>query len=240
MRPVTAINSYPAAFASTDGNVVVGRRQMATKLTPLGDTLWHTPVPRRLSRDWDAAALCEDAQGNYVVAANSHFVIGTGFNADNIHLIRFGRQTGLVANDTMLYRPGQTYATSVLRAANGQLVISGSYNNGPYGGADLYLAAWSAYRPLATRTGTGPLAAGLQAYPNPAGATGATVRLPAPARTGGTLAVFDGLGRCCARQPVPAGAAAVALPLAGLPPGLYLLRYDGGDGRRAATRLLRE
>lgn len=56
------LNSPPVAYSTTDGNVVVGRRQMATKLTPLGDTLWHTAVPQRLNRYWDAAALCEDAQ----------------------------------------------------------------------------------------------------------------------------------------------------------------------------------
>ena len=160
--------------------------------------------------------------------------------ADNVHLIRFGRQNGQVVNDTMLYRPGQTYAASVLRAATGQLVIGGSFNNGPSGGADLYLAAWSAYRPLASRTGTGPLAGGLQVFPNPAGAAGATVALPEGVRVGGMLAVFDALGRACARLPVAAGAAAVPLPLAALPPGLYLLRYDGRDGQRLNARLLRE
>ena len=119
-----------------------------------------------------------------MVAANSSFLIGTGVYADNVHLIRFHRQNGQVANDTMLYRPGQTYAASVLRAANGQLVIGGSYNNGQYGGADLFLAAWSAYRPLASRASTGPLAAGMQAFPNPAGAAGATVALPEAVRAG--------------------------------------------------------
>ena len=88
-RPVTGAPVFPIATATADGNVVVGRRQMATNLTPLGDTLWHTVVPRRLGRDWDAASLCEDAQGNVVVAANSFFNIGPDVDAINVHLVRF-------------------------------------------------------------------------------------------------------------------------------------------------------
>ena len=234
-------NSFPTPYLTADGNVVVGRRQMATKLTPLGDTLWHTRVPRRLSRDWDAASLCEDAQGNVVVAGNSNFYIGGSQLAANVHLTRFRAQTGQVVNDTMLFRGGETYASTLLRTAAGRLLIGGYRNNGPAGGYDAFLTEWSAFTPLAMRDGTGPrVAAVLQAYPNPAGAAGATVLLPRHSPGGGTLTVFDAQGRPCARQAVPPGTAATALPLATQPPGLYLLRYEGRDGTRATMRLLRE
>jgi len=240
-RPVTGVSIFPVAAATADGNVVVGRRQMATKLTPLGDTLWHTVVPRRLNRDWDATSLCEDAQGNVVVAANSFFNVGPGVDAINVHFIRFRRQTGQVVNDTMLYRPGRTWVSTVLRAANGNLVIGGWHDPGFYGGSDAYLAEWSAFRLLAARAGAGPLAAeGLQVYPNPAAGPAATLRLPETNRAGGTVQVYDGLGRRHGQVAAPPGAATVALPLGPLPPGLYLLRYDGRDGTRLTTRLVRE
>jgi hypothetical protein len=236
----TRQNSFPVLLVSSDGNVLMGRRQMLTKLTPTGDTLWHTVVPPRLSRSWDAASICEDAQGNYVVAGNSSFNIGSSLYADNIHLTRFHPRTGQVVNDTMLYRPGQTYASTVLRTASGNLVIGGWYNGGTYGGSDAFLTEWTAFRPLAARTGAAVLRAGLQAYPNPAGAGGATVWLPEASRNGGTLTVFDGLGRQCAQLAVKAAITETALSVAALPPGFYLLRYDASDGSHYATRLLRE
>lgn len=235
-----APNSFPVAYATADGNVVVGRRQMATKLTPAGDTLWHTRVPRRLGRDWDAASLCEDAQGNYVVAGNSRFYIGGSQLAANVHLTRFRPRTGQVVNDTMLFRSGETYASTVLRTAAGRLLIGGWYANGPYGGTDAFLTEWSAFAPLAARAGATSARGTFQAYPNPAGAAGATLLLPQPSPSGGTLIVFDGQGRSCARQAVPPGTAALALPLAGLPPGLYLLRYEGRNGTCSTTHLVRE
>jgi len=236
-HPFAYNNSYPQALTTSDGNVIVGRRQMLTKLTPTGDTLWHTLVPRRLNRDWDAASLCEDAQGNYVVAGNSHFTVGGSLSADNIHLIRFRARTGQVVNDTMLYRPGQTYASTLLRTGTGNLLIGGWYNGGIYGGSDAILAEWGAFRLLASRPQTELTS--LRAFPNPADAAGATVQLPAASRRGGTLTVTDPLGRTVAQQAVAAGTAAVTLDLATLPPGLYLLRFEGGDGTRATTRLLR-
>lgn len=232
-------NSFPTPYLTADGNVVVGRRQMATKLTPLGDTLWHTRVPRRLNRDWDAASLCEDAQGNVVVAGNSNFYVGGSQLAANVHLTRFRAQTGQVVNDTMLYRPGETYASTVLRTAAGRLLIGGWRNNGPAGGYDAFLTEWSTFAPLTARAGAAAAPSVLQVYPNPAGTAGATVLLPQSSPSGGKLIVFDGLGRPCARQAVPPGTT-VALPLKSLPPGLYLLRYEGRDGTRSTARLLRE
>ncbi|WP_201985007.1 T9SS type A sorting domain-containing protein [Hymenobacter rubidus] len=211
---------------------------MLTKLTPTGDTLWHTLVPRRLGRDWDAASLCEDAQGNYIVAGNSRFTIVSGFYADNIHLTRFRPRTGQVVNDTMLYRAGQTYASSVLRTSTGSLLIGGWYTNGVYGGSDAFLAEWSAFTPLAVQPAVPTAKANLMVFPNPANAAGATVQLPAASRAGGVLTAYDELGRACARQAVAVGSAAVVLPPGGLLPGVYLLRYEGQDGTRATTRLV--
>lgn len=75
--------------------------------------------------------------------------------------------------------------------------------------------------------------AGLALFPNPATAT---TRLTLPADPAPRLVqLFDALGREVRRQPVAAHATATDLPLAGLVPGVYLVRCG-----LATTRLLVE
>jgi hypothetical protein len=69
--------------------------------------------------------------------------------------------------------------------------------------------------------------AGLNLAPNPAHGT-AQVRVPAvPGTTQATLTLLDALGRVARRQPAATGATA-ALDLAGLAPGVYVLRVQAG------------
>ena len=94
--------------------------------------------------------------------------------------------------------------------------------------------------PLATNsltfsTAAGPLAAqpaaeagALTLAPNPAqGRATLTLTLPAPA----VAQVLDALGREVRRQALPARATTAVLDLAGLPPGLYLVRAGSGTTR---------
>ena len=196
-------------------------------------------VPSRYpGRKWDANVVTQDAQGNYVVAGTSRFNIGGTLNAINVHLARF-RPNGQVVNDTMLYRPGETYAAGLLLAPNGQLVVTGQGDNGPHGGIDLFAIQFRGFRPLATRAAEAA-AAGLAVYPNPsAGAEAVRVALPAAAGRG-ELALFDGLGRAVRRLPLPPAAREAALPLAGLPPGLYVLRLQAANGQSWTSKLVRE
>ena len=71
-------------------------------------------------------------------------------------------------------------------------------------------------------------AAPLALWPNPVAAgAAATLRLPAPAATARPAVLRDALGRAVAQATVPAGRQEVALPTAGLAPGLYLLEAGG-------------
>ncbi|HEX8384571.1 MAG TPA: T9SS type A sorting domain-containing protein, partial [Rubricoccaceae bacterium] len=71
----------------------------------------------------------------------------------------------------------------------------------------------------------------LSVGPNPArGAATAYVGTPAgPA----VVAVYDALGRRVARVEVEGGASSVAVPLAGLSPGLYVVRLTAGSEARS-------
>ena len=228
-----------ATFRAADGSTVLAGRETLTKLNAAGDTLWHTVVPSRYpGRQWDGNAVTQDAQGNYVVAGTSRFVVGGSLVAINVHLARF-RPDGRVVNDTMLYRPGQTYAAGLLLAPNGQLVVTGQASNGPRGGIDLFAFQFRGFRPLASRAAEA-VAAGLAVYPNPsAGAEAVRVALPAAAGRG-ELALFDALGRAVRRQPLPPAAREAALDVAGLPPGLYVLRLSAASGQSWTSKLVRE
>ena len=75
--------------------------------------------------------------------------------------------------------------------------------------------------------------------PNPA-TEAATLTLALPARPGMVLRLTDALGRVVWSTPVVAGQTAVAVPLAGLAVGLYLLRLNGGEMPGASWKLLHQ
>ena len=251
-RPVTSytLDSEPTFRTLRDGNIVVGRRQKIYKISTApataGDTLWYTAVPPAYQyRDWDARDMVEDLDGNLLLVADSHInPPGQGAFSRQVHLVRFtGR--GVLDKDTLLYRgTGETWARSALLGSNGiDLIFSGYATNGPLGREDMLLARYTGFRRLlSARPGAG--AAGsrpaLAVYPNPAGGN-APVRAALPDGGGGELRVYDALGRVVGQQRVAAGQAAATVPVAGLPPGVYVLRYAPADGSPPRTaRLLRE
>ena len=82
--------------------------------------------------------------------------------------------------------------------------------------------------PLGTRSAASADAAQLEAWPNPARGQ---VRLRWPAGWGGrAVALHDVLGRQVAGQTLVAGQAEAVLPLAGVGPGVYVLRLHGAHG----------
>ncbi|MDX1532362.1 MAG: T9SS type A sorting domain-containing protein [Rhodothermales bacterium] len=93
---------------------------------------------------------------------------------------------------------------------------------------------------VSSEGGAAPTAFGLGApYPNPArGAVRFAVSLPGPDAV--TVEAFDLLGRRVFEENLgvqPAGETAHRLDLAGLPPGLYLVRATAASGERATRRL---
>lgn len=109
-------------------------------------------------------------------------------------------------------------------------VLSGNITFGPttlanpsqYGSNAFVAKLANAGAVLAVRQAAG--AAPLAVFPNPATAsTGATLRLPTAAVGALPVTLRDALGRVAARATVPAGRQELALPTAGLAPGLYLI-----------------
>ena len=249
-RPVTSFPSdnYPVCQTTRDGNIVVGRRQKLYKISTApataGDTLWRTVAPRASTgRDWDARDMAEDQNGDILLVGDSYLEVpGNLPTSRQIHLVRFSG-SGVLQRDTILRRPGDNFARSVFVGPTGRdFIFSGYVTQGIIGGEDLLLARYTGLRALATAPGAASsgLRPRLTLYPNPAGGS-APVQAGLPDRRGGTLLVLDALGRQVARQAVGAGAAAAAVPVAGLPPGVYVLRYaPAGGGPPATARLLRE
>nr|WP_235998519.1 T9SS type A sorting domain-containing protein [Hymenobacter sp. BT559] len=110
--------------------------------------------------------------------------------------------------------PGATFGSLTLATTNQQAAFVAS----------------AAGLPLAAKAAEGP--ATLRLFPNPA-RHAATVRLPAPAAKPFPITIFDALGHLVRQQTLPAHAAEAVLDLAGLSPGLYLVRAGTATSRLA-------
>ena len=131
---------------------------------------------------------------------------------------------------------------------DGTLVLCGRANPAGGSGAWLgYLARWdmrgtplAAARPGAG-AGPGPGGVALWAAPTPAAAgAGLVLHLEGLGGQAATLVLCDALGRAVYTLPVPGGSPALALPTAGLPPGLYLARLRRGATALGQCRVLLE
>ena len=244
-NPTYTLDNSPVFHTLRDGNIIVGRRQKLYKIstvpTTAGDTLWRTVVPPQFTyREWDARDMAEDVDGNILLVGDSNYSPpGGNGSSRQIHLVRFtGR--GALVQDTILRRAGDNFARSAILGPTGRdLIFSGYITAGIIGGEDLFLARYTGYRPLATVPGlvSSPR---LGLYPNPAGGA-APVQVELPDARGGLLRVFDALGRDVGQRVVAAGSRTAQVAVAGLPPGVYVLRYaPAGGGPPATARLLRE
>jgi hypothetical protein len=122
--------------------------------------------------------------------------------------------TGQLVMAGTFANPGATFGSLTLATANQQAAFVAS-------AAGLPLAAKAAER-----------LAALLLFPNPA-RHAATVRLPAPAAKPFPITTFDALGHLVRQQTLPAHAAEAVLDLAGLSPGLYLVRAGTATSRLA-------
>jgi hypothetical protein len=129
--------------------------------------------------------------------------------------------------------------SSSAEAADGQLVVVGTFFQPSAVFGSLALAttdqqtafvARTAGLPLPTKLAGGSATASL--FPNPA-RHAATLRWPAPVAEPLPIRLFDALGHLVRQQVLPAHAAEAVLGLAGLPPGLYLVR--AGTATRRLT-----
>ena len=133
---------------------------------------------------------------------------------------------GLNPRATALDGSGNFYLTGEL---SGSLTLGSSVLNGTSGsrGSDVLLGKLGRATALAARPATAaPL---LACYPNPAHFA-ATLRLPAAAEATAVV-LLDALGRPARTYPLPARATTAVLDLAGLAPGLYVVRCSAASGQ---------
>lgn len=135
---------------------------------------------------------------------------------------------GLYPADMTLDGAGSLYLAAGLSGGLtlGSSVLTGSNNGNSQG--DVVLGKLLNATVLTTRPATA--AAALACFPNPARTT-ATLRLPAPASEPLSVLLADALGREVRRQTLPARATAATLDVAGLAPGLYVVRCGTATGR---------
>ena len=122
---------------------------------------------------------------------------------------------------------------------DGTLLLSGQAWRTGVSGPLGYVARWDfratplgAGLPSATRPATGGASAALSAWPNPATET---VSVDTQNRGAARVELLDLTGRVLRARAVAAGAASATLALAGLPPGLYVLRLRGAAGQGLGT-----
>ena len=115
---------------------------------------------------------------------------------------------------------GSLFATGQLRG--NATFGTNTLNNPSTSGGNVFVAKLSNAGVLSVRQSAG--VAPLAVFPNPAkGSTGATLRLPVASASAQPVTLRDALGRVAARATVPAGQLELALPTAGLAPGLYVV-----------------
>jgi hypothetical protein len=96
---------------------------------------------------------------------------------------------------------------------------------------------------VAVRFESQAVAASLLAYPNPVAATSQRFQLQAVGlpTAGGTVQLFDNVGRLVLRQTVATGAAEATIePRQALVPGLYIATWQTPDGQKLTTKLVVE
>ncbi|MBJ6143912.1 T9SS type A sorting domain-containing protein [Hymenobacter sp. BT559] len=91
--------------------------------------------------------------------------------------------------------------------------------------------------PVATLAASGS-AEGFALYPNPAGDSPVSVRLPASVAAGGTVIIYSSLGQVLRQQFVSSEAQSATLLTAGLPMGIYQVVLRNAVGQQLAAKRL--
>jgi len=91
--------------------------------------------------------------------------------------------------------------------------------------------------PVTTLAATGS-ADGFALYPNPAGDSPVSLRLPASVAAGGTIAIYSSLGQVLLQQFVSGEVESATLVTTGLPIGIYQVVLRDAAGQRLATKRL--
>ncbi|TVT41139.1 T9SS type A sorting domain-containing protein [Hymenobacter setariae] len=91
--------------------------------------------------------------------------------------------------------------------------------------------------PVATLAAT-DLADSFALYPNPAGDSPVSLRLPASVAAGGTIAIYSSIGQLLRQQLVSSEAQPATLTTAGLPVGIYQVVLHNAAGQRLAAKRL--
>lgn len=193
------------------------------------------------------ASLTLDGKGNVLLigtAMNGTYTFGTrqlnvpNTTYTNLFLARLYSDTGQWLSAQLLnpgFPAGSASFLEVQGSTLGQgddLLVLGGLNQGraTFGNAalnntvntDVFVAQLRNAGTLAVRQAAG--AAPLTVWPNPANSgSAATLRLPAPATAALPVVLRDALGRVVRSATLAAGRLELALPTAGLAPGLYLL-----------------
>ena len=233
------------------GSTPVNEQEFFARLSPTGQwgavgIIGHAGSTRATNTE----CLAVDAAGNAVVIAELTEAITYTFGTRTLANPTAGRKVVARFNPTALGwdyaqlvpaittggNSGSYFQAAAFDAA-GTLHVTGSLGgNVTFGNTTLTNPSTSGTNVFVARLGnagalTARQAAGavpLALWPNPVAAgTAATLRLPAPAATARPAVLRDALGRAVAQATVPAGRQEVALPTAGLAPGLYLLEAGG-------------
>lgn len=193
-------------------NVLVGGYTRSRQLT-IGNTRFNNYDQTNNSSDVFVACLSPAGTWSYALQA------GGPWGDTPLGLAADGR-----GNCTLVGwfdSPGMTFGTYSLPNANPNQLITNL----------LFVGRVAA--PATVTTAAAPAAAHFFLAPNPAHDI-ATLTLPAESAAR-TVQVLDALGREVRRQQLPARAAATTIDVAGLPAGLYIVRYGA-----AASRLVVE
>jgi fibronectin-binding autotransporter adhesin len=143
---------------------------------------------------------------------------------------------------------GRTFSDVQQVAAQGNTLVRHDYvavDAKPLPGTSYYrlrqvdLDGAVAYSPVATvRFGEEQAAPTLAVYPNPTAGQHFQVLATGLAATGGTVQLFDNVGRLVLTQTAPVGAAEATIqPTRPLASGMYLVTWQTADGRKLTTKL---
>lgn len=232
-NPVYSFTNY--AFLPTDiivesnNNLLAAANSRFFKFNPQGDTIWGR-IYKKGSQYLGIRAVKTTTDGNYILGFDRR----NGMDND-IGLMKTTVNGDLI-KDTVLFRYGNDeFIKDLVVDTNGDYVFAGYATINSFNNSQFFLAKhrkWNQTLGLKEEEGF----TGLKLYPNPA-AENAMLESKKPMN--GTLVLTNAQGQMLWQETVSETVKKV-LPLQNLPPGIYLLRYAGKDGRQFSRKLLKQ